>query len=60
MPFMENSSLLFSSCHLDLDILENSEFFACYFEIQQAKKNQLFSEITNSRCLERFCPLFSK
>ena len=38
MPIMENRSLLFTSCHLDLDILENTELFACYFEIQQAKR----------------------
>ena len=30
MPVMENSSLLFSSCHLKLVILENSQYFACY------------------------------
>ena len=26
------SSRLFSSCHLELVILENSQFFACYFD----------------------------
>ena len=30
--FMQNSSLLFSSCHLELDISKNSQIFAIYFE----------------------------
>ena len=32
MAVTENSSLLFSSCHLELVISENSQFFACYFD----------------------------
>ena len=33
MPITENSSLLFSSCHLELVFSENSSrFFACYFD----------------------------
>ena len=32
MPNMENSGLLFSSCHLELVISENSRYFACYFD----------------------------
>ena len=52
-------SLLFSSCYLELAISENSGVFACYFHIYQAKY-QLFTEITSSRWLERFCLLFSK
>ena len=33
MPVTEKSALLFSSgCHLELVILENSEFFAYYFD----------------------------
>ena len=32
MPVTENSSLLFSSYRLELDILENSQFIACYFD----------------------------
>ena len=59
MPVMENSHLLFFSCHLELAISENSGVFACYFHIYQAKY-QLFTEITSSRWLERFCLLFSK
>ena len=30
VPVMENSSLLFSSCHLELVISGNSQCFACY------------------------------
>ena len=36
MPVTENSSLLFYSCHLQLVILENTLFFACYLSNQQA------------------------
>ena len=32
MAVTENSSLLFSSCHLELVISENSQFFACYLD----------------------------
>ena len=32
MPVTENSSLLFSSCHLELVTSENSWFFAYYFD----------------------------
>ena len=34
MPVTENSCLLFSSCHLELVISENSQFLICWF-IQQ-------------------------
>ena len=37
MPVTENCSLLFSSGHLKLVILKDSQFFACYFDISQAK-----------------------
>ena len=30
--FMKNSSLLFSSCHLELDISKNSQIFALHLE----------------------------
>ena len=32
IPVTENSSLLFSSCHLELIILENSCFLVCHFD----------------------------
>ena len=57
MHVTEYSSLLFSSCHLELVMSENSWCFACYFDKLQAK-SQLFSKITCSRWLERFCLLF--
>ena len=48
MPLMENSNLLFYSCHIELAILENICIFADYFDKKQAQ-NQLFSEIASSR-----------
>ena len=43
-PVMENSCLLFSSCHQELVVLENSQLFACYY----LYKNRLFSKSTSS------------
>ena len=43
MPIMENSSLLFTSCHLELVILENSRIFASYFDKKTSiKKSTIF------------------
>ena len=45
MPITENSNLLFSSCHLDLVISENSQFFPCNFEKITSKKSTIFQKI---------------
>ena len=37
MPVTKNCSLLFSSCHLELVISENSQFLSCCFNKKQEK-----------------------
>ena len=44
MPFMENSSLLFSSIRLELVISENSQFFACKFWLRAFARNFYWSQ----------------
>ena len=56
MPVTENTSLLFSSFHLELVISENN---AWYFD-QYKANNPLFSNIISSRWLEIFWLLFYK
>ena len=48
MPVTENSSLLFSSCHLKLVIWKIFDCLLLTLKKQQAK-NQIFSKITTSR-----------
>ena len=39
MHVTENGRLLFSSCHLDLVILENSRFFAFYYKLVDSRQS---------------------
>ena len=57
MPVTENTSLLFSSCHLAIAILVNKIKRLAVFRVW---KNTLFSEITSFIWPKWFCLLFSK